>query len=562
MRSFNPRVREGRDRPGRLQRFSTACFNPRVREGRDYHCARAQCLSVFQSTRPRGTRRSRRRKACHKPCFNPRVREGRDSVYQIGSDSITVSIHASARDATKRRVKDLGGIASFNPRVREGRDLICTLSITQALFQSTRPRGTRHIPVLSLQFQTCFNPRVREGRDVDCPHERRGIVCFNPRVREGRDLHLSRSCFLPSRVSIHASARDATRGASSFFRPVGCFNPRVREGRDAALPRRHAALHVSIHASARDATAYKINPGRAACFNPRVREGRDEIYCVHCQRATSVSIHASARDATSALQPFNTGRFGFQSTRPRGTRRGGQVVSGAAVRFQSTRPRGTRPDSWREFGPPAVSIHASARDATEFSLSSFVRPSGFNPRVREGRDADYKTAAHPACCFNPRVREGRDDHGIKLRLPAGFQSTRPRGTRPETYGTEQETTSFNPRVREGRDCSQAKFLRAGGCFNPRVREGRDGERRRGSRKGRKFQSTRPRGTRPAAVGKGVPDFAVSIHASARDATEVRHGLHIGTKVSIHASARDATSAGDRHCTASPVSIHASARDAT
>ena len=80
------------------------CFNPRAREGRDVFDVRAlvseRLVSIhapargatrsrsarkprlfwFQSTRPRGARRSRWRRFLSRACFNPRAREGRDLV--------------------------------------------------------------------------------------------------------------------------------------------------------------------------------------------------------------------------------------------------------------------------------------------------------------------------------------------------------------------------------------------------------------------------------------------------------------------------------------------------
>ena len=99
-------------------------FNPRVREGRD-------------------TRGSEDRAT--KACFNPRVREGRDAYLSARHAKADVSIHASVKDATF--AVDFARLqsASFNPRVREGRDSPC--------------RG-------QVQEPSCFNPRVREGRDA------------------------------------------------------------------------------------------------------------------------------------------------------------------------------------------------------------------------------------------------------------------------------------------------------------------------------------------------------------------------------------------------------------
>ena len=143
-------------------------------------------------------------------------------------------------------------------------------------FQSTRPRGTRHSP---------------EGQ---------------------RDTL--------SRVSIHASARDATstRGIS-----------RVR-------------CAVSIHASARDATQTR-RTARGARWFQSTRPRGTRLTCSALRSLRNVSIHASARDAT-ICGVMQWAICGFQSTRPRGTRLGRCAPLVQACRFQSTRPRGTRPN--------------------------------------------------------------------------------------------------------------------------------------------------------------------------------------------------------------------------
>ncbi len=154
------------------------------------------------------------------------------------------------------------------------------------------------------------------------------------------------------------------RGRRGTDAPTCGFNPRVREGRDAVVRKIDEDAVVSIHASTRDATAL----------------------AVYAEQVGNVSIHASARDATRS--PRMTQMTGwFQSTRPRGTRRGiGSeeadpagvsihasardatwilVSNQEAIMFQSTRPRGTRRHSKTHSHVPSVSIHASARDATD-----------------------------------------------------------------------------------------------------------------------------------------------------------------------------------------------------
>ena len=78
--SFNPRAREGRDRPGRARVRGLLCFNPRAREGRDgVSRGLFRRERGFQSTRPRGARHG--------------------DFYQAVAESL-VSIHAPARGAT------------------------------------------------------------------------------------------------------------------------------------------------------------------------------------------------------------------------------------------------------------------------------------------------------------------------------------------------------------------------------------------------------------------------------------------------------------------------------
>ena len=123
-----------------------------------------------------------------------------------------------------------------------------------------------------------------------------------------------------------------------------------------------------------------------------------------------------------------------------------------------------------------VSIHAPARGATS------PHPRGSRARAR----------------FNPRARAGRDGvvhiFGNTRQL---FQSTRPRGARPErlrVFGV--VCSSFNPRARAGRDLNRAQGPDVLDRFNPRARAGRD--------------LTTPRLCRWRTI--------VSIHAPARGAT--------------------------------------------
>ena len=97
---------------------------------------------------------------------------------------------------------------------------------------------------------------------------------FNPRVRAGRDKRHGIMLQF-QRVSIHASARDATF----------------------VLWQKFQTAIVSIHASARDATIMMLKVyGKLEFQSTRPRGTR---HCsLPCWLPFGVSIHASARDAT------------------------------------------------------------------------------------------------------------------------------------------------------------------------------------------------------------------------------------------------------------------------
>ena len=126
----------------------------------------------------------------------------------LNIDRALISIHASAKEATRREDKRLQN-QNFNPRLREGGDHVC----------------------------------------------HRGLFCndnFNPRLREGGDLLFNLTQVIP-KISIHASAKEATYGFIFFNSSKAIsihasakeatllhillylqfyFNPRLREGGD------------------------------------------------------------------------------------------------------------------------------------------------------------------------------------------------------------------------------------------------------------------------------------------------------------------------------------------
>ena len=142
--------------------------------------------------------------------FNPRVREGRDLLLNFRHHGITVSIHASARDATSHgHAVSAYGNVSIHASARDATNLMhrAGVGVPVSIHASARDATCRQ--AAQHRAYTGFNPRVREGRDVSARH-----------------FQINKC------VSIHASARDATRRPQRSCLSSRCFNPRVREGRD------------------------------------------------------------------------------------------------------------------------------------------------------------------------------------------------------------------------------------------------------------------------------------------------------------------------------------------
>ena len=144
-------------------------------------------------------------------------------------------------------------------------------------------------------------------------------------------------------------------------------------------------LDVSIHAPTRGAT-YEYHRYLGKCkvsIHAPTRGATLLIYFSGCN--FKVSIHAPTRGATS-WTVANTSRSGFQSTHPRGVRRGIGYVPRYYDWFQSTHPRGVRRIALViQRVNKIVSIHAPTRGATDWR-SSLWRAVSFNPRTHEGCD--------------------------------------------------------------------------------------------------------------------------------------------------------------------------------
>ena len=151
---------------------------------------------------------------------------------------------------------------------------------------------------------------------------------------------------------------------------------------------------------------------------------------------------------------WHTASSGFQSTRPRGARHRQYADNAAELKFQSTRPRGARLKMISDRMRNAVSIHAPTRGATRIGERSSMIWCCFNPRAHAGRDSRERGASkiHLVSIHAPTrgATDGQHtitvERDVSIHAPtrgatgngvgsvsfAGmFQSTRPRGARPQ-----------------------------------------------------------------------------------------------------------------------------------
>ena len=143
---------------------------------------------VFQSTLPRGERQDLSDNNHSQYNFNPRSHEGSDpqvhSSFLILHDFNPRS-HEGSDHGIYNRVK---ADDDFNPRSHEGSDIVPT-AYTMSLyrFQSTLPRGERHVIGIPCISGWDFNPRSHEGSDQQGGSYPQGSLYFNPRSHEGSD---------------------------------------------------------------------------------------------------------------------------------------------------------------------------------------------------------------------------------------------------------------------------------------------------------------------------------------------------------------------------------------
>ena len=186
-----------------------------------------------------------------------------------------------------------------------------------------------------------------------------------------------------------------------------------------------------------------------------------------------------ARGATHDCTVDVAGIALFQSTLPRGERLASQALIQRWYECFNPRSReGSDRSSLATVTPcDSVSIHAPARGATLPTAVASSCVMRFNPRSRRGERPCHRTQSPVhGRCFNPRSREGSDAH-LAMRVTATAVSIHApaRGATSVAVDGVIGSRCFNPRSREGSD------MRLHGCTATCTM----------------FQSTLPRGERPA-----------------------------------------------------------------
>ena len=244
----------------------------------------------------------------------------------IQSVTVGVSIHASAWEATKLFQLAHGGHGvSIHASAWEATAARLADGAEIALFQSTPPRGRRHLSTAWGQLLRCFNPRLRVGGDVDAVEALTEAILFQstpPRGRRPAQLR-SRPARLPilfqstpprgrrlpsvpPQAALYGFQSTPPRGrrriAGQRRRRQHQFQstpPRGRRQSFRSLPVVDWWFQSTPPRGRRRRSKDCVSLARSS-FNPRLRVGGDVSVDSAVLQDYNVSIHASAWEATVA----------------------------------------------------------------------------------------------------------------------------------------------------------------------------------------------------------------------------------------------------------------------
>ena len=448
--------------------------------------------------------------ALEPPHFNHAPVRGATPAPDLRIRGRVVSIHAPAWGATwwtGPSTAKTPGFQSTHPRgVRQTYRMFLVDTIG---FQSTHPRGVRRVQFLDLATKRRVSIHAPAwGATRQMRRSSRMSSAFQSTHPRGvrRGTYAAITSPWWKFQSTHPRGVRLSRITETGEQPAS-FNPRTRVGCDdrAVVEAGHGQV-VSIHAPAWGATRGK---------DARSRHGID------------VSIHAPAWGATLSLirtrflgTSFNprtrvgcdfsssTSRLQgkeFQSTHPRGVRPEARDYLIEMQMFQSTHPRGVRPLPHRAVHPRRV-------------VSIHAPAWGATDGGRRNPGNRCVSIHAPAWGATNHLRRMPQDGLVSIHAPA-WGATHDPGSGPARWNGFQSThpRGVRPAVRGGAG------NRAAG-FNPRTRVGCDWTGGPRPKSCGRFQSTHPRGVRLLTfTGRITGEETVSIHAPAWGATRWRAG---------------------------------------
>ena len=149
------------------------------------------------------------------------------------------------------------------------------------------------------------------------------------------------------------------------------------------------------------------------------------------------------------------------------------------------------------YATPVISIHAPTRGATYNGAKYFIHCADFNPRSHEGSDRSTGRLSTVLCIsIHAPTRGATDECRAWKEKHNAFQSTLPRGERPDKYAIDINDFVFQSTLPRGE-----RLGRLTRC-----------------RKVTRFQSTLPRGERHTPKARQKMWMYISIHAPTRGAT--------------------------------------------
>ena len=144
-------------------------------------------LLKFQSTHPRGVRRTKTVRSCPRWCFNPRTHVGCDDM---GYDTLLKQMFQSTHPrGVRRSCKHITiPISMFQSTHPRGVRLVASgVPSSTSWFQSTHPRGVRQSTKRNFIKRGSFNPRTHVGCDNTVWELSQRAKSFNPRTHVGCD---------------------------------------------------------------------------------------------------------------------------------------------------------------------------------------------------------------------------------------------------------------------------------------------------------------------------------------------------------------------------------------